>query len=482
MHPRFCKDSCFSNRCMDRLVSIVKKNHGSVNRRLIERAFLFSKHAHKDQLRASKKPYFLHPLETAATLAKMGLGSASVAAGLLHDVLEDTDVKESELKKRFGKEVFSLVDGVTKLDLLASESRQSASKNLQSLLFATTKDPRVILIKLADKLHNLYTLKHLPAVDRKRIASEALMIYVPIAHKLGVEAIAVELEGQAFSHAQPETFKRLCKQLKPLRSAKASEINLMIAILKKRLPRASFCKEQKSAYSVFTKMRNTGKMLDEMNDCVILNVLVEGEQDCYSALGVVHGLFPPLANKVKDFIASPKPNLYRVLQTTVFGPKEKPVKVRIATPEMNAINRHGLVACRKISESKMPKELQQSLSRLGFLLSNGGTKGNFIDALKIDFLTRPIYVFTCRGKLVELPKKSTVLDFAFATKKNRALHLLRAKVNGKKVGFSKRLDSGNVVELFFSKKARVKKKWLKYANSLIAKDAIREALKGKKRF
>jgi GTP pyrophosphokinase len=386
-----------------------------------------------------------------------------------------------EIKRIFGKDVFSLVDGVTKIDLLAKESRANKSfGNLHSLLFATTRDPRTIIIKLADKLHNLRTLEHLPASDRKRIASEALSVYVPIAHKIGLEEIAIELEDLAFRHAKPESFARLCEELRPMRNSKERDLNLAIAILKKRLPKASLRKKERSVYSIYTKLQNTGKVLDELNDCKILMVLVKSQTDCYSALGEIHAVFPPLPNKVKDFIAAPKPSFYRVLQTTVFGPKKKPLKVRIFTGEMDLVNRFGVVAYRQLYSKRISGEMKQSLSRLGLILNKGAAKKGFINALKADFLTEPIYVFTSNGRLVELPKKSTVLDFAFATEKNWALHVLRAKVNGKKAKPNKALDSGNVVELFFGKKARANKAWIKSANNFITKGAIRRHLAEKK--
>ena len=224
-------------------------------------------------------------------------------------------------------------------------------------------------------------------------------------------------------------------------------------------------------------MKNTCKTLEEMNDVVILKILFNKKQECYSAFGIIHGTFPPLPNKVKDFIGAPKPSLYMVLQTTVFGPKKKPVKIRIATHQMNAINKRGVIAYREFFGKKMPVYLEQNLSKLGSLLNNGKNGSNFIYALKVDFLTRPIYVFTANGTLAELPDKSTVLDFAFATEQNWALHLLRAKVNSKKAEFGKKLDSGNIVELVFSKKSCAKKSWLKYAHNFISKEALQKYLK-----
>jgi len=481
MHKPFCDSKTFPKSCQNMLLSLAKKSKKPVNAKLIKSAFVLARDAHKGQVRISKEPYFSHPLETAAILANLGLSCEIIAAALLHDVLEDTEIKASELRKRFGREVSSMVEGVTKLDLLASESRtQNTMNNFHSLLFATTKDPRVILIKLADKLHNLRTLHHLPARDRKRIGNEALLFYVPIAHKIGLEEMALEMEDLAFENAKPETFKSMERNLKPIYISKGYEIGLVTAILKKKLKKAKFFKSQRSVYGVYTKMHNTGKILDQLNDCVILNVVVKTEPGCYSALGVIHSVFPPLPNKVKDFIASPKPSLYKLLQTSVFGPEKKPVKIRIMTKEMDEVNRLGVIAFRRIFGERMSKEMQQSLSNLGSILSNGNNEQRFMTALKADFLTRPIFVFTSKGKLVELPKKSTVLDFAFATEKNWALHLLKAKINGKRVSLGSVLESGQVVELFFGKKPRFKKDWLMYANGFNAKNALKKALKKRK--
>ncbi len=481
MQESFCECSKFPKPCLIKLQVLVKKNNGSVDKKLIKKAFYLAKEAHKGQFRASKKPYFSHPFETAVILAKMGLGSPVVAAGLLHDVLEDTLIKKSDLYKEFGNEVCSLVEGVTKLDIFTNKNRNQGSlKNLHNLLFATTKDPRVILIKLADKFHNLKTLQYLSAKNRERIAEEALEIYVPITRKIGMEAFAVELEDLAFCHASPEIFERLNARLNPLRAKKEKEINLMIAILRKKLPKAAFYKREKSVYGVFTKMKNTCKTLEEINDIVNLKILFKKNPECYSALGIVHSLFPPLPNKVKDFIGAPKPNLYSVLQTTVFGPKKRPVKIRIATHKMNAINRNGVIVYKKLSGKKMSKYLKQNLSKLGFLLATSGSETNFITVLKGDFLTRPIYVFTSNGILIELPNKSTVLDFAFTTEKNLAFHLLKAKVNSKNVKFSKRLRSGNIIELFFSQKLHVKKSWLKDMHNFMSKEVLRKYFKSNK--
>ncbi len=482
MPEMFCNCKVFPKSCLDKLVDLVKKNNGKAKKKLIGDAFFLSKESHKGQVRANKDAYFIHPLETAAILAKMGLSSEVVAAALMHDILEDTDVDEQTLKKKFGKDVFSLVDGVTKFDLLASESRRkNALKNLQNLLFATTQDPRIILIKLADKLHNLRTLQYLPVNSRKRIANEALLIYVPIAHRIGLESLAVELEDLAFEHARPKTFKKFEKSLRSTRVSKNAEINLMIAILKKRISNASFLKYERSNYSLFTKMHNAKKILDELNDSIILEVIVESKAECYSVLGKIHGLFPPLPNKVKDFIASPKPTFYSVLQTTVFGPKGRPVKIRILTREMNVLNNQGVVAYRKISGDRISVHMQRKLKKLGRLLKRSGGKAAFIEALREDFLANPIYVFTIEGHLIELAKKSTVLDFAFAAEPDkRAMHVSSANINSKRAGLGKVLESGNVVELFFAKRSMVKKDWIRKANSFVVKETIRKRLKGEK--
>jgi len=486
MHKSFCqnengcKNLCLAKKCLKRLVALVEKRNGQAKKKLIEKAFFFAMDAHKGQFRASKKPYFLHPLETAAILAKIGLSSEVVAAGLLHDVLEDSDATPAQIRKIFGKEVCLLVEGVTKIDLLASETRnQNALKNLQNLLFATTRDPRVILIKLADKLHNLRTLEFLPERDRRRIGNEALLIYVPIAHKIGLESIALELEDLAFMHAKPETFEALDCQLYSLRSAKARDIDKMVLALKKKIPNAKFEKLERSSYASYSKMKNTGKTPAEINDYVVLKVLVKTRPDCYLALGQIHELFPPLPNKFKDFVSVPKPNGYMVLQTTVFGPGKKPVKVRISTHGMDCVNSNGVVEYRRRFGEVLPKSVEHSLSSLGFILDSHGPNEDFFYNLRSQVLKRPVYVFTVKGKLVELPKGSTVLDFAFATEKNWALHLLKAKVNGKRADFSDILDFGQVVELFFSRNKKAKKSWVKDVHTILARDSILKSFEEK---
>lgn len=479
MHKPFCDIINSPEKCLEKLVLISKEGNSKADTRLVERAFFVSMAAHEGQFRISGEPYFLHPLETAAILAGLGLSSRIVAAGLLHDVLEDTPVKAAYLKRLFGKEVLSLVEGVTKLDLLASESRKHDNfRNIYGLLLATTKDPRVILIKLADKLHNLRTLGCLPKKDRIRIANEALDIYVPIADKIGVEEISSELKDLAFREAEPETFRRFGVKVRVLSKEKEKEINLMIAILKKKLKGVVFYKKRTSLFGIYSKMESTGKGLNEINDSVILVVVAKNTAACYSALGEIHSVFPPLPNKVKDFIASPKPNLYRVLQTTVFGPKKKPVKIRLVTSEMDEINRNGVIAWRNLFGEELSPSMKQTLSKLETLLKNGN-HGGLIGLLKTNFLGKPIFVFNSKGRLFELPAKSTVLDFAFVSDKNWAMHLLRAKVNGKISSFGKKLESGQIVELFYSKKPRASKKWLNLAKSFLAKEAIKKALKSR---
>ena len=479
MHTPFWEHDCFSERCLRNFLSLAKKHNKKANLRVLKKAFLFSKDAHAGQVRASGKAFFCHPLETAALLAKLGLSSNAVAAGLLHDILEDTDVTEKKLKMEFGGEILGLVEGVTKIDLLASESKfQQKSESLHSLLLATTRDPRVILIKLADKLHNLRTLHYLPKRDRVRIAEETLVIYVPIAHKIGVEEMAVEIEDLAFKYAKPEAFKVFSRKVSWKRMKKDHEINLMIPVLRKKMKKANFYKRRRSVYSIYTKLQNTGKVLAEVNDSVILNVIVDSKADCYSALGVIHGLFPPLPNKVKDFIATPKPSFYRLLQTSVFGPTKKSVKVRIATLEMDTLNRFGVVAYRKFTGKRLSGFMKHNLSKLDSILKNGLGKETF-DFLKVDFLAEPVFVFNSKGVLYELPKKSTVLDFAFASEKKWALHLLSAKVDGKSVSYGKRLESGNVVEFVLGKKNTAKKEWLKQVRGYNSKKILK-AYFGKK--
>ena len=474
-----------SGRELKKLLAIVKKNYPECDSTLIQRAFSFAKKAHRNQKRESKQPFFIHPVAAAFILAELGADCKTVAAALLHDVLEDTKTKPAQLKGLFGQDVLRLVQGVTKLTKIA-EQKQSvrAAANLQHLLLATTKEPRVIVIKLADKLHNLRTLRFLPSEDRHRIAAEALAVYAPIALKLGIHALYNEMSGLAFKFLRPDVYRVLKRSVVKKEKAKRPEINAMIGIIKKKVGRDFlFSIDEKTFFAIYSKMQAKEKSLDEVPDTLVLKIIAPTVADCYCLLGILHGLFTPLPGKIKDYIALPQPNLYQALHSTVLGPSGNPVKVRIATKEMQEITSKGIIAFWQLQSKGTDKLLSKNIALLAKVMGKSAAAGSsdFVDALKSDFLAKTMTVFSAAGKAVELPAGATPIDFAFNFDKKSAFRLWEAKVNGKFVSLSRKLESGDIVELIPSSELQVKESWIHFAKSFAVKEAIRVFLRKQQR-
>ncbi len=469
-------------RELKKLVKTVKANYRDADVKLIQDAFFFAEKAHKNQFRESKKPFIIHPFSTALILAELGADPKTVAAALLHDVLEDTKTKPAELQKRFGREVLKLVEGVTKLSRLASEKREAKrTANLQNLLLATTKDPRVIVIKLADKLHNLKTLGYLAEDDRKRIASEALHVYAPIALKLGIHALYNDMSNLSFKHLRPAVYADLSQLIKRKGKIKRAEINAMVQAIRKRIKKkdVSFSIDEKTIYSIHSKMLRKDKSLDELPDFFVLKIVAPSTIECYGILGVIHSLFTPLPKRVRDYIALPQPNLYQALHTTVIGPNGEPVKVRIATKAMQEITKKGIIAYWQFRSRGTDKLLHKNIESLAKVIGRGKMplkRKDFLVALKADFLAKTIVVFTPDGEAVELVAGATPIDFAFECNKKTVFRLWRAKVNGKFVSLGRKLENGDIVELIASSGPQVKDSWLKYAKGFAVKKAIKQFL------
>ncbi len=472
----------YRNKDLQQLVSAVERNYDKADAALIEKAFYFAKHAHRRQLRRSKKPFFLHPLKTALILADLGGCSNTVAAALLHDVLEDTKVTAGELRRNFGEEVSALVSGVTKLEKITAKSREERQvENLHNMLLAATRDARVIAIKLADRLHNLRTLQYLPNEDRRRIATEALAVYAPISLKLGIHQINNEMEDTAFRYLKPSLYRDLKQKVERRNKGLLSEIDAMIETLKKRLRKAQFVKKHKTVYRIYTKMQRKSKSLDGIRyDFTILKILCGSLGDCYHALGVVHEAFMPLPHKIKDYIAAPLPNLYQALHTTVIGPSGMPVKVYISTMEMDEIARKGIIAYWQLQDKAAGKLLQRRTTQLQKIVHKWKIPEEpeeFMDALKVDFLDKAVSVFTREGKRVELPTGATPIDFAYAVNPQKAFRIWKAKVDGRFVSLGRKLRVGNIVEIITSKEAQASKVWLRMVKSPEVRDALRAFLK-----
>jgi GTP pyrophosphokinase len=433
---------------------------------------------HAAQKRASGEPYFNHLFETAKILADYGVGSETIAAALLHDVLEDTEASERQIQEMFGDTVLQLVKGVTKLEQISSlSSEEEQIAYLQRVLVAATKDVRVLLIKLADKLHNMRTLQYLPKQKRLKIARQTLELYAPLAGLLGLRKIRQELEDLCFAELWPKELAYLRKELSKRRASKLAELDEMVEALrrnaKKMRKKFAFIVEDKGVYSIYAKMKKTNKELDEIYDFVVLVIVTRNVTECYEALRIVHSTFHPIPKKLKDYIALPKSRTYKAIHTSVIGPAGHPVKIYIRSEEMQALAESGVVYYLK---SKSLREME-ALAPFGPKLSLNGRE--FLEALKSELLGDKILVFDEKGRIFNMPSHSTVLDFAFMVAPKQAPKLSQCRVNGKRVKLWHLLETGDQVVLTFSRQIRLKGEWIDYANSFSARKKIAEFLKNR---
>ncbi len=454
---------------------------------LITKAFWYSKEKHAKQKRFSGEPFFIHPYKTALYLTELEMDAASITAGFLHDVVEDTDTPLSEIRKEFGGEVASLVKSLTKLrHFVAISKRKEHNVALQKILFATTKDLRVIIIKLADKYHNLQTLNHLPQEKQIRIATNALEFYVPVAKKLGLHELEDLFEKICFKTIKPKIHSKIRKKKNESIKAKEPEIDLIIKKLEPELKKAelnvSFRKYKRTAYTVFKKMTQNLKSFNEIQDCIVLIALTETREQCYELLGLLHNMFSPIPLKFRDHIAISQFPLYQSIHTTVIGPKHTPVKIYIRTKKMDALVKHGVTELlrRTKTENDVFTENISFLNKLMSIKLDDLESEHFIDLLKSDYLQDRIIVFTPNGNLIDLPKGASVIDFAYAVNEKKAAKARKARVNGKLVPLWHKLSNGNLVEVVAGKKIQVSKVWQNFAISVKAREEIEKYLKKKR--
>jgi len=467
------------------LLKLVKTKSLKPDVKLVKKAFDYSLKAHSSQKRASGEPYFVHPLKVAITLADWGMDSASVCAGLLHDCLEDTSVNEAQLKREFGSEVLELVNGVTKVKKIASSSRREKRiKSLEKLLLASTKDLRVLIVKIADKIHNLQTLEFLSVADRNRIAKDALEVYAPLAHKLSMHNARFEIENLAFKCLEPEK----CAEIEAKIALKRKVIEKSMDFLSERL-RADcdsagipvvFEKESKGAFTAFKKMSDSSKGFDEVFDYSILDVLTNNVDDCYRILGKLHALYKPIPRKFKDWIAIPEHNLYQALHTTVIGPEGIPIKCYINTFEMHEIGDLGITYFFRHKDCKSARRLEEKTKWLKSLMPKEALKDSekFEKSLA-DNLLPYIYVLTPDGKKVELPEGSNSIDFAFNVHTSLGLHCWKSFVNGREEKIQSPLLAGDVVRIIESEKVEARPNWLSGVKSRKAVEALKRRFKSK---
>ena len=468
------------------LIEEIPKYQPGADLAVLERAYRFSERSHRGQQRASGEPYLSHPLEVASLLVAFKMDVTTVTAGLLHDVLEDTEATKDDLKREFGPEIADLVDGVTKIGKLAFSSREERqAENFRKMLVAMARDLRVLMIKMADRLHNMRTLDYLAQDRGRKIAQETLDIYAPLAHRLGMAKVKAELEDLALRTLSPDAYVDLQKRVAKRRLEREADINHVITIIERKLREVGIESQirgrPKHFYSIFKKMHDQGREFDEIYDLTAVRAITNSVRDCYGALGVIHSLWKPVPGRFKDFIAMPKVNMYQSLHTTVIGPKGDPVEIQIRTWEMHRIAEEGIAAHWLYKEKKTGKDkLDESLAWLRQLIeTQQDTKDprEFLDSVRVDLFPDEVYVFTPKGDVKALPDGATPIDFAFAVHTKVGEHCVGAKVNGKLVPLRTTLRQGDIVEIVTSSNQHPSRDWLKFVKSTRARAKINQWLK-----
>ncbi len=451
---------------------------------LIARAFKFSERAHYGQKRSSGAPYLHHCVEVAKILAELHLDSSTVACGLIHDVVEDTAVTVADVAAEFGKEIAAIVDGVTKIGNISFQSREERQvENYRKLLLSIAKDVRVILIKLADRLHNMRTLDYLPEEKRRRIAQETMDLYAPLAHRFGMAQMRWELEDLSFKYIEPAEYKALAKLVAQKRDLREQLITQFSEPLDRELERAGIKDVEvvgrpKHLWSIWKKMKSRDKPYEEIYDLMAVRVLVNSVPECYHALGVIHDGWTPLQERIKDYIAQPKSNGYKSLHTTVFGPGRQLYEVQIRTREMHDTAEYGIAAHWLYKENRSSADkAEQDMSWLRQILEfqlDAKNPDEFLEFLKLDLYQKEIFVLTPTGDVIELPEGATPIDFAFAVHTEVGLHCQGAKVNGRIAPLSRELRSSDTVEIVTSPTARPSRDWLAHVRTGRARHKIRQ--------
>ncbi len=469
----------------------IKKHHPDADLSIVEKAYNFATKAHEGQYRQSGEPYITHPIEVASILSKMRMDPITVAAALLHDVLEDTSVTENELKEEFGEEIAFLVESVSKISRIEAKTQlQRQAETIRKMLLAMAQDLRVIIIKLADRLHNMRTLHFIPNPEkRKRIAQETLDIYAPLAHRLGFALVKWELEDLAFREVNPEMYEYIKENVAKSREEREEYIKNMIEIVSEKLKQkginAHIEGRPKHFYSIYKKMVEQNLSFEELYDLIALRIIVDTVDECYTVLGIIHSSWPYIPGRFKDYIAMPKPNMYQSLHTTVIGPGGEKVEFQIRTWEMHKIAEEGIAAHWKYKEKgRVDKEEEQIFSWIRRFVDwqkDVEDYRDFIKNLKTDLFPEKVYVFTPKGEVKALPKGATPIDFAYTIHTEVGHHCVGAKVDGRLVPLDYELKTGEKVEIITSPHQHPSKDWLRIVKTSRARAKISAWLRAQER-
>ena len=448
------------DKLFDELIGIAKTFNANINTELIKKAFLISKKYHAEQFRRSGEPFVIHPLEVAKIIASIELDQASIIAAILHDLVEDTDFSIDKVKVEFGEEIARIINGVTKLDKIVFHTKEEKQvENLRKMIIAMSEDVRIILVKLADRLHNMRTLTALSKEKIQLKSIETLEVYAPIAHRLGIFQIKSELEDLSFKYLFPRQYEKIKVMLNEKIEERKEFIVEAIKIIKDKLDEmginAEISGRVKNYYSIYNKLTTQNKTFDNIFDLIAIRIIVDDVKSCYGALGIIHSIWKPVPGRFKDFVANPKFNMYQSLHTTVIGRKGVPLEIQIRTFEMHQIAEYGIAAHYKYKENDLKVEkFDKRITWIRQLLDWQKELKNpqdYMESLKLDLFEDEVFVFTPKGKVLNLPRKSTIIDFAYAVHTDIGHNCIGAKINGQMVPIESMLENGDIIEIIVSK-------------------------------